>query len=188
MGVNFNKNGIIQCDGDMADENLLLLNARSYTPTAYRGYQLNLQRSLLANQIYTMQLWDVNVAHSGKTESQLGIGVYWGGGTIRLKTLIGTNYFTNGHADYLCFTFTPTEENVSHAHAANLWLAIYNSPTGADGTRNMEIDKWKFEVGDKPTFWVPDNSFDNVSHGIIEDNTIMKLYPSYIQATDFIEY
>jgi hypothetical protein len=138
-----------------------------------------------------MQLWDVNVTHSGKTESQLGIGVYWGGGTIRLKSLIGTNYFTNGHADYLCFTFTPTEENVSHAHAANLWLAIYNSPTSADGTRNMKIEKWKLEIGNVPTFWIPNESDfnDNYSnHGIIENGNQMKVYSSHIETNNFIEY
>lgn len=139
---------------DDPNPNLLKTTPLSYTPANYRGYQISFTENLVANQTYTLQLWDVNVAHSAKTAATLGIDFYWGGGTVKLKSLIGTSYFTNGHADYICTTFTPTSANASGSGATNAWFAVYNSPPSADGTRDMSIGAWKLEKGAVATSWI----------------------------------
>lgn len=138
--------------------NLLKDIPKAYSATAYNAYQLNFTENLVANQTYTLQLWDVNVSHSAKTAAQLGISFYWGGGSVRLIQWIGTDYFIDGHADYLVGTFTPTEANAQHSQAANAWFNVYNSPGNATGTRDMSIGKWKLEKGDKATGYIPDSS------------------------------
>ena len=130
--------------------NLLAIKPKSHNATAYNAYQLNLLENLQGEQTYTLQLWDVDVAHSGKTASQLNVAVYWGGGSISLFQWGATN-FTNGHANYLVKTFTPTAANASHANAVNTWLNIYNSVSNASGTRNLTIGAWKLEKGSVAT-------------------------------------
>ena len=136
---------------DTSNPNILRSNYRTYNPENYLAGSITLLENLTANTTYTMQLWDVNIEHSGKTASQLGLAIYWGGGNLQLKTLIGTNYFTNGHADYLCFQFTPTTAQGEHANASNAWLNIYNSPSSASGTKNLSIGCWKLEKGSLAT-------------------------------------
>lgn len=132
---------------DEGNPNLLLPTPRSYAPTAYCGYQLNFTENLVAGQTYTLQLWDVDVAHSAKTAAQLGLDFYWGGGSVNLKQMHGTSWFPNGHADYICTTITPTTANASGSGATNAWFNVYNSVGNADGTRNMHIGAWKLEKG-----------------------------------------
>lgn len=131
------------------------------------------------------------MAHSGKTEDALGIDVYWGGGSVRLVYMHGTNYFTNGHADYLTATFTVTAANASGNGATNCWFNIYNSVGNVDGTRNMHIGAWKLEYGNIPTAWCM-NPFDwgyiDSNHGFIETGDKMSVYKSHIQTTEFIEW
>ena len=178
---------------DDLNNNLLYDTPKSYNASAYNAYQFNLKENLVANQTYTMQLWDVDIEHSEKTETQTGLSVYWGGGSIRLKDLIGTNYFTNGHADYLCFTFTPTSANASHANAVNVWLNIYNSVPNADGTRYMYIGYWKLEKGDKATSWRPEvediKIHDSSGYGhdgtIVGELAVTANTPRYNSATSF---
>lgn len=138
-----------------------------------------------------MQLWDVDVSHTGKTEAELGLGVYWGGGNVHLKTLNGTKYFTNGHADYLCFQITPTSGQVSNSNTSNLWLNIYNSPGDKSGTRNMSIGAWKLEKGTIATpldFFgttIYDSSGYNNNGTIVGNLTAAAGSPRYDVATDF---
>ena len=136
---------------NIINNNLLLRTPKTYSASAYLAYALQMTENLQAGQTYTMQLWDVNVSHTGKTANQLGIAVYWGGGNIPLKTYLGTSYFTNGHADYIVFSFTPTSSQASGSGATNAWLNIYNSPGSADGTKNMHIGYWKLEKGNMAT-------------------------------------
>ena len=133
--------------------NLLRRVPKTYSPTAYNAYSFNLTENLQAGQTYTFQFWNVDVSHSAKTAAQTGIGVYWGGGSVGLKTMLGTSYFTNGHADYLSFTITITSTQANGSGAANAWLNIYNSPGSADGTRSMNIGMWKVEKGNIGTPW-----------------------------------
>ena len=137
--------------------NNLISSLKSYAPASYCAYQFNLSENFVANQTYTFQFWDVNVSHTGKTDSQLGIAIYWGGGSVNLKTLNGTSYFTNGHADYLTFTITITSSNASGSGATNSWINIYNSVPNADGTRNMSIGAIKIEKGACATSYISNN-------------------------------
>lgn len=155
------------------NQNLLKLIPRDYSPTSYNSYKLTLQENLEANQTYTMQLWDVNVSHTGKTENNLGLSVYWGGGNLKLKDLNGTSYFTDGYANHLIFTFTPTTAQAEHANAANLWLNIYNSVPSADGTKNMHIGAWKLEKGNIATPWSNDENIVYDSSGYENNGTII---------------
>ncbi len=136
-------------------DNLLLSDPKGYVPSAYNAYSIWMSENLKANQTYTIQFWDVNVSHSAKSAADLGIDVYWGGGSIRLKYWHGTSYFTNGHADYLVGTFTVTDAQASGSGSANSWLNLYNSVGNADGTRSMSIGKWKLEKGSVATSWTP---------------------------------
>lgn len=134
-------------------DNLLQLQPRAYNPGIYQAYQLQLIENLQSGQTYTFQFWDVDVAHSGKTESGLGIAVYWGGGNVALKTMNGTSYFTNGHADYLEFTTTISSTQASGVGATNPWLCIYNSVGDAAGTKYMYIGKWQVTKGSTIRPW-----------------------------------
>lgn len=154
----------------MGGRNLLFETPKSYNSSLYNSYQLNLIENLKANQTYTIQLWDVTVSHTGKANNELGLGIYWGGGNVQLAPMVGPEYFTNGHADHLIYTFTPTSEQANHANASNAWLNIYNSPPGASGTRSMSIGKWKLEYGDTPTDWTP--SLEDVNEDISDASKV----------------
>lgn len=217
--VRFNKSGIIYASGEntrsetltnengveLVDEsgnslfvskpsindNLLLTEAAVYSPTAYLAYKINFPTNLVEGETYTIQFWDIDVSHTGKTENALGIDVYWGGGSLRMKYWHGTDYFTNGHADYLVGTFTVTSAQASHNTAVNQWFNIYNSVGNADGTRNMHIGAWKLEYGDTPTAWCMnpnDWGYVGNNHGFIETGDKMSVYKSHIQTTEFIEW
>ena len=144
--------------GGWGQENLLSVTPKSYVSANYLAYQFTLLENLVANQTYTIQFWDVDVAHSAKSTADLGIDVYWGGGSLRMIYWHGTSYFTNGHADYLVGTFTVTSTQASGSGSANLWLNIYNSVSNADGTRSMSIGKWKLEKDSIATPWCPNSS------------------------------
>lgn len=90
MSVQITKQGIWIADGNETKENLLKLIPKSYSSFAYCAYQFNMIKNLEANKTYTIQLWDIDVAHSEKTAANLGIDVYWGGGSVRLEYWHGT--------------------------------------------------------------------------------------------------
>jgi len=138
--------------------NYLRVSPKSYTPGNYNAYDLVLTEPLIAGQSYTLQLWDVDVSHTGKTAAQTGINIYYCGGSVTFGGWTGTNHFTDGHADHLSFTFTPTEANVGHSNvtsAAIKFIRLYNSVPAADGTRFMSIGKWKLEKGNRGSDWTP---------------------------------
>lgn len=161
MGVSLSKQNIWIASGNEVGENLLKLIPKTYVPSNYLAYQFNLTKNLEANKTYTIQFWDIDVAHSAKVEADLGIDVYWGGGSLRMKYWHGTSYFIDGHADYLVGTFTVTNSQSTGNGSTNLWLNIYNSVGNATGTRNMYIGKWKLEEGSIPTPWLP-TSVDDI--------------------------
>ena len=72
MSVSVQKTGVVLASGDIG-ANLLATTPKSYSPTAYMGYQIDFSKNMTAGTTYTIQLWDVYVYHSGKTEAQLGI-------------------------------------------------------------------------------------------------------------------
>lgn len=143
--VHYSLNG-----GDRGQANLLKSTPKSYNSGSYCAYQFNLTANMVAGQKYTMQLWDVNVAHSGKTSDQLSVYVYWGGGmNSECSWKVPT-----GHADYLVATFT-AQNGGSASDANNLWLNIYNSVPSASGTMSMSIGRWKLESGEVATSYLP---------------------------------
>ena len=143
-------------------ENILLGVPKSTSATSYCFKKLNMVSNLEAEKTYTMQLWDVNVSHSAKTEAQTGVWVYWGGGSVHLFNWAGSTYFTNGHADYLVKTFTVTSSQASGSGATNSFLHFYNSVPSVSGTLNATIGRWKLEEGSIATPWCP-NSTDELA-------------------------
>lgn len=191
--LNLNKQGVwtVSNDGSL-NENLFVTIPQTYNSTAYLAYKINLSELLQEGQTYTIQFWDVDVSHTGKTADNLGIDAYWGGGSLKMKNWHGTDYFTDGHADYLVGTFIVTNTQATHAHASNLFFNIYNSVSSADGTKNMSIGRWKLEKGDKATLWTPnpsDTDYIPVSptSGIIETGNIARIYSSRMDAHEFYE-
>ena len=131
--------------------NLLSSTPTTEAKTNYLAYQIPLSQNLEAEKIYTLQLWDVDISNTGKTEDELGIGVYWGGGNIRLYRWYGAS-----HTNYLTITFTVTTAQASATDAVKLYLNFYNSPSNvSSATKYMSIGRWKLEEGDTPTPWCP---------------------------------
>ena len=131
--------------------NLLSSTPTTKAETSYLAYQIPLTQNLEAEKTYTLQLWDVDISNTGKTEDQLGIGVYWGGANIRLY-----RWYGDSHTNYLTITFTVTTEASAHADAVNSFLRFYNSPTNvSSATKYMSIGRWKLEENDTPTPWCP---------------------------------
>ena len=143
---------------EVGGRNYLRVGPKSYTPENYNAYDLVLTQPLEAGQAYTIQLWDVYVSHSGKTPEQLGINIYYCGGSVTFGKWQGTDYFTDGYADHLSLTFTPTEANVNHSNvtsASYKFIRLYNSVGDAEGTRSMSVGKWKLEKGNRGSDWTP---------------------------------
>lgn len=135
--------------------NLLKTVPGYFSRTGYQVYRALLSENLVADTTYTIQLWDIDIYHSDKTEEELNVSLYWGGGTVMLQRWQGTAYFTNGHADYLVATITPTATQASKPDAANAWFNIYNSTPASTAPKYMTIGRWKIEKGDTATPWQP---------------------------------
>ena len=186
MSVSFKKTGNIIVDGN-PNNNMFMNTPRNYKPTSYDAYYLNLNENLVKGDKYTIQFWNVDVSHSGKTESTLGIYVFWGGSSVGLVSLIGTNYFTNGHADYIKATFTAP--NTSHSSANNPWIIVYNSPSYVSGTMRMSIERWKIEKGTAPTVYTFGDDISVGNSGFVEYDDITKIQKNgFIQSIEFNEY
>ncbi len=191
MSVGFCKTGIVSASGEDVKENILKYTPRSISQTSYCGYQANMTQNLSAGQTYTVQLWDVDVSHSGKDEANVGIWIYWGGGSVNLCAWAGPSNFTNGHADYLYKTFTVSSTQASGSGATNSYLNFYNSVGYVAGTMYMKIGRWKLEVGSIPTPWClspQDTPYIGSNHGFIESGNMMSIYENYINTKEFIEY
>ena len=156
------ENSIQQMQNDLDNleiggRNLMLTPAVSYIPAGYAVYDIKLSEDLLADQTYTLQLWDVDIINSAATEEELGIIVYYCGGLDGIGSWKGTNYFTDGHADYLSLTFTLTTEKITHSDVINAsykFIRLYNRISTA-GTKNMSVGRWKLEKGNRGTDWSP---------------------------------
>jgi len=130
---------------DIPNKNLI--SSKWHNPSSYLAYQYNLSENLVSGQTYTFQLWDVDVSHTGKNTNNLGVGIFWGGGNVKLKTILGNPYFQSGHTDYLTFTLTISASQATGSGSSNKWINIYNSPVDASGTRYMHIGAIKIEKG-----------------------------------------
>lgn len=185
MSANIIKAGIIKASGSGINPNMLRFAPRSYNTASYNAYQFNMSTNMTVGQKYTIQLWNVNVSHTGKTSAQLGVNVYWGGG---MNSECSWSVPT-GHADYLVATFT-AQNGGSASDSNNLWLNIYNSVPNADGTRTMSIGKWKLEAGSVATSYIINtNDYSNIQEGFVEAGTIpnVKIFSDSISASSFIE-
>ena len=192
MSVNITRQGIVSTTGENINPNLFKTTPKSANTTTYNAYQINMTENLVAGQTYTIQFWNVDVSHTGKTEAQLGVYFYWGGGMVLLGSWSGTASFTNGHADYLVKTFTPSSSQASGSGATNAWLDIYNSVPNKSGTLNMHIGYWKLEKGSVGTPWIPastDDIYIGNTCGFTElDRNIVSIGNGYITASEFIEW
>ena len=137
----------------ITNNNMFKLIPRKYVASDYSAYSFDLTENLVEGQTYTFQFWDVDVTNTGKTPATLGISIYWGGGNVALSHRIGTDYFTNGHADYIISTVTISSAQASGSGATNPWIVIYNSPSSVSGTKYMHIGAWKVEKGNVGTPW-----------------------------------
>lgn len=186
--MSFNKTGVINYSGS-PNENLLLSTPRTNLQTSYLAYTLNLSENLVAGQTYILQLWDVDISNNKKTDDQLRVSVYWGGGNISIISLT-----VNKHVDYITGTFTITQTQAEKPTAVNAWLCLYNTPPSVSGAvMNMTVGKWKLEKGNIPTNWIPCKKDEmNVgSPSFIEKTDITDIAKiqsnGYIQAPEFIE-
>ncbi|MDV3427477.1 MAG: hypothetical protein LIR50_10630 [Bacillota bacterium] len=158
---------------EIGGRNLLRQDPKNYSATSYAAYDLALTEPLEANQKYIIQLWDVDVSHTGKTAEQLNVAVYYCGGGLTFGKWQGTEYFTDGHADYLTFSFTPTSDNINRTDVTNAvikFIRLYNSVSSASGTMNMHVEKWKLEKGDKATDWTPTPEDTDASIQQVQNN------------------
>lgn len=154
--------------------NLLKSSDAVHTPANYNAHMLYLAEPIEDGVPYILQLWNVDVSHTGKTAATLGVDVYYCGGTVTFGGWIGTNYFTNGHADRLELRFTaytsgatvssggsasPSPTNaLAHSTVVTKtekYITLYNSVPNATGTMNLTVGKWKLEKGTTPTDWTP---------------------------------
>ena len=143
---------------EVGGRNYLRVGPKAYTPGNYAAMEFVVTEPLEAGQTYTLQLWDVYVSHSGKTEETTGVDVYYCGGSVTFGHWRGTEDFTDGYAAHLTMTFTPTEANISHSQvvsAAVKFIRLYNSTPSATGTMTMSVGKWKLEKGNRGTDWTP---------------------------------
>ena len=191
MSTNITKQGLACASGEI-NPNLFKTTPKSANTTTYNAYQINMTENLTAGTTYTVQLWDVDVAHSAKAVANLGIWLYWGGGSVNLVSWAGTNYFTNGHADHLIRTFTPSSSQASGSGASNAWINVYNSVGYVEGTLSMHIGHWKLEKGSIGTPWIPASTDDIYTSGICGfteiDATQCSIGENCITATEFIEW
>ena len=141
------RTNILKCYQINQNPNYLSTTYKSHNAAAYLAYQFDMLENLQAEQTYTLQLWDVDVSHAGKTQARTGIWIYWGGESLNLFNWAGTSYFTNGHAAYLSKTFTVTSAQATHSNAVNAWFNVYNSVGYVNDTMNMSIGKWKLTKG-----------------------------------------
>jgi len=155
----------------MTNKNLLKDFPKYYSKTGYNAYVLYMTEKVVEGQTYTLQFWDVDVSHTGKTESQLGISAFLGGGSWTLKTLNGTDYFTNGHADHIECSFTITSGQASSSDASKLELWIWNSVPQVSGTMSMSIGKWKLEKGDTATPYINCELSDKINPFVVTDSS-----------------
>lgn len=173
------------------------------TPTTYNALNIYLSEPLEAEQTYVFQLWDVDVSHSAKSTAQLGVDVYYCGGTIKMSGWHGSSYFTNGHAGHLQLILTPhssaatdaeggsesTKNSISDASSvAKPYINLYNSVPEASGTMNLTVGKWKLEKGNRATDWspAPEDVAADISASVVGQGgfTILWNYASFTEANN----
>lgn len=173
--VGVDSNG--SADSYAESSNMLLTDTAGIAQEAYLAYKLKTTgRTLEANTRYTLQLFDVHVCHSGKTETTIGLGVYWGaGGSVNeLSGLVAANpnndgettlksYTSNGNVYAYCKHLTITLDTTGKTQGDNL-LWIYNSPAEASGKRFVEIGRWMLtKESDGALPWEPRRYFHRYS-------------------------
>lgn len=185
MSVSFKKTGNIIADGN-PNFNLMLNTPGSYSPNLYGPYKINLSENLVKGATYTVQFWNVNISNTSKTADTIGFNLYWGGGNIKIASFVGTDYITNGHADYIVGTFTT--QTSSHSTMNNPWIMIYHTSPN-EGTKNMYIERWKLEKGSIPTVYTMGEDISVGNSGFVEYDDITKIQKNgFIQSIEFNEY
>lgn len=117
----------------------------STAPSSYECARYNISDPLVANEVYTIQVWFTN---SGRT----AIAPYIGGGSY----IVGNWQAINNNSNYIVTTFTATSDMAN----ASQYINIYASTTsGAQGSATLSgtctVNKVKLERGHKTTDWSP---------------------------------
>ena len=189
MGIIINKSGIISASGSGASigENMALSNPSFHSSTSYNPYQINLNKNMVLGRRYTIQLWNVDISHSGKSPDQLNVSVFWNGGMNLQIIFFGLN---SGHAEYLVGTFTAINTAASSETNSNIW--IWNSTPYVNGNMYMNIERWKLEEGEiaTPFSYSPADPLYIGTDGFIEDKVASntKFIKDTIYTNNIIEY
>lgn len=145
--INVGQINIGDLSGNIGGENLLQQFLIINNPTSYCCYRIPLTENLIAGETYTLQLWGItfNNTPAGGT-----VMAYWGGGSNNL-----TGDLTPDANGYVVKTFTVTQAMADRVPDGGKWfLNIYNSgPSSAKTARNMTLERWKLEKGNKATSW-----------------------------------
>ena len=186
MGLSIKKNGIILGNSvsGVINENMMLSTPTRIAQEYYWAYQIPLNINMTVGNTYTLQLWDIDLVHTGKSSSQLRVVFYWDGG---MNSEIGFSVPT-GHADYLCASFVAHNRGASEQTGPR--FSVYNSPQDASGTRYMYIGRWKLEAGSTPTpfsYSPADPEYIGNNDVFFEETINVKFGNGYIRSKEFIE-
>lgn len=132
---------------DIKFPNLLRLNPTTHNESSYLAYTIPTVLTLSTSKKYILQVWGATVT---RNKTQSAIGIYVGGGSVKLGQIIPNE---DGYGKTI-FNFT----NSTHANWNNAWLNFYNLTTAGGGavtgtTYTMHVDKWKLTEGNIPTDW-----------------------------------
>lgn len=146
--------------------NLLKTDECYHSSPQYLAYKLTAKANLTASTTYTLQLWDIGITQTGKTDTTLGVDPFWGDSSNRLcywrsspsnDGITSLKSYTNyrgqlsAYAKHLTATFTTP--STASSNAGQIWL--YNSSNDVTGTRRMYVGRWMLNTGSTALPWQP---------------------------------
>ena len=169
--------------------NLAMVKDQILTPTDYSALTMYISSPLIANETYLLQLWDVNIAHSGKQNSAINLAVYYCGGSVQLVRFT-SEQFDSGHADYILVRIIPTSAMVSNSDVNNAgdtkFIRFYNSVPNASGVKSLTISRVKLEKGTKPTDWTPaPEDMQTIEKAAADFKVTSEAISSRVEKTDY---
>ena len=153
----------------LGGENLLQQFLIVNVPTTYNCYRIPLAENLIAGETYTLQLWGVKFTN---TPAGGTVAAYWGGGSNSL-----TGSLTPNSSGYVVKTFTVTQAMADRNPDGKHWyINLYNSvPSDSKTARNMTLERWKLEKGNKATDWSISSADTKGGVNLLRDTADMKV-------------